>query len=148
MGKAMAMLQLPNFPSTPNQPEKERRSSVNLRYFIYFPVKSFIHPFIYGLIHTKIRVYYPDISVHMPKKLHIYYFINFWIINNQRVLFESWRKQHFTILCPRLGGEWIGRISWLPRAPLGPIFMTIHSAPSLGQSIVLQGATKSFRKKS
>jgi len=28
------------------------------------------------------------------------------------------------ILCPRLGAEWIGRISWLPRAPLGPIFMT------------------------
>jgi len=30
----------------------------------------------------------------------------------------------FTILCPRLGAELIGRISWLPRAPLGPIFMT------------------------
>jgi len=28
------------------------------------------------------------------------------------------------ILCPRLGAEWIGRISWLPRAPLEPIFMT------------------------
>jgi len=69
---------------------------------------------------------------------------------------------HQPILCPRLGAEWIGRISWLPRAPLGPIFMTglysvqsivpvikigpkgalgsheirpIHSAPSLGQSI-------------
>jgi len=68
------------------------------------------------------------------------------------------------ILCPRLGAERIGRISWLPRAPLGPIFMTgllyyyrsgrpvikigpkgalgsheihpIHSAPSLGQSII------------
>jgi len=31
---------------------------------------------------------------------------------------------HNRILCPRLGAEWIGRISWLPRAPLGPIFMT------------------------
>jgi len=57
------------------------------------------------------------------------------------------------ILCPspRLGAEWIGRISWLPRAPLGPIFMIfgpkgalgsheihpIHSAQSLGQSIVI-----------
>jgi len=28
------------------------------------------------------------------------------------------------ILCPRLGAERIGRISWLSRAPLGPIFMT------------------------
>jgi len=63
--------------------------------------------------------------------------------------------------------EWIGWISWLPRAPLGPIFMTglkhrayyrsgrpvikirpkgalgnheirpIHSAPSLGEGIVV-----------
>jgi len=29
-----------------------------------------------------------------------------------------------SIPCPRLGVEWIGRISWLPRAHLGPIFMT------------------------
>jgi len=29
-----------------------------------------------------------------------------------------------TILCPRLGAEWNWRISWLPRAHLGPIFMT------------------------
>jgi len=36
------------------------------------------------------------------------------------VAFECYRD----ILCPRLGAEWIGRISWLPRAPLGPIFMT------------------------
>jgi len=28
------------------------------------------------------------------------------------------------ILCQKLGAEGIGRISWLPRAPLGPIFMT------------------------
>jgi len=30
-----------------------------------------------------------------------------------------------SILCPRLGAEWIGRISWLPMAPLGPIFMIV-----------------------
>jgi len=33
------------------------------------------------------------------------------------------------ILCPRLGAEWIGRTSWLPRAPFGPIFMTLRAKP-------------------
>jgi len=37
---------------------------------------------------------------------------------------------HPCILCPRLEAEWIGRISWLPRAPLGPIFMTGLYTPS------------------
>jgi len=42
---------------------------------------------------------------------------------------QQFREMHLRtlkmiILCPRLGVEWIGRISWLPRAPLGPIFMT------------------------
>jgi len=42
------------------------------------------------------------------------------------------------ILCPRLGAEWIGRISWLPRAPLGPIFMTgLYSVQSIVPPIVL-----------
>jgi len=43
------------------------------------------------------------------------------------------------ILCPRLGAEWIGRISWLPRAPLGPIFMTSlwYSVQSIVPTIVL-----------
>jgi len=31
---------------------------------------------------------------------------------------------YLSIPCPRLEVEWIGRISWLPRAHLGPIFMT------------------------
>jgi len=43
-----------------------------------------------------------------------------------------------TILSPRLGAEWIGRISWLPRAPLGPIFMTgLYSVQSIVPTIVL-----------
>jgi len=42
------------------------------------------------------------------------------------------------ILCPRLGAEWIGRISWLPRAPLRPIFMTgLYSVQSIEPTIVL-----------
>jgi len=45
-------------------------------------------------------------------------------------------KTHFSaipsILCPRLGAEWIGWMSWLPRAPLGPIFMTgLYSVQSI-----------------
>jgi len=43
-----------------------------------------------------------------------------------------------SILCPRLGAEWIGRISWLPRAPVGPIFMTgLYSVQSIVSTIVL-----------
>jgi len=42
------------------------------------------------------------------------------------------------ILCPRLGAEWIGRILWLPRAPLGPIFITgLYSVQSIVPTIVL-----------
>jgi len=40
--------------------------------------------------------------------------------SNKNVIMNSFSG----ILCPRLGAVWIGRISWLPRAPLGPIFMT------------------------
>jgi len=48
------------------------------------------------------------------------------------------------ILCPRLGAEWIGRISWLPRAPLGPIFMTglLYSVQSIVPTIVLVDLSK------
>jgi len=43
-----------------------------------------------------------------------------------------------TILCPGLGAEWIGRISRLPRAPLGPSFMTgLYSVQSIVPTIVL-----------
>jgi len=42
-----------------------------------------------------------------------------------------------SILAPRLGAEWIGRIPWLPRAPLGPIFMTLRSKPRTEYSFLL-----------
>jgi len=46
-------------------------------------------------------------------------FVLYFSVSN-RLMIIKW-----FILCPRLGAEWIGRISWLSRAPLGPIFMTI-----------------------
>jgi len=54
-----------------------------------------------------------------------------WVINEQNQI-----RNKKTIPCPRLGVEWIVRISWLPRAHLGPIFMTgLHSEPRTGYRI-------------
>jgi len=74
-------------------------------------------------------------------------------------LINKYGVKMVAILCPRLGAEWIGWISWLPRSILRPKHRTyyrsgrpvikigpkgalgsheirpIHSSPSLGQSI-------------
>jgi len=53
------------------------------------------------------------------------------LLFNGKVNREFWKKayeesrQRQGILCPRFGAELIGRISWLPTVPLGPIFMTV-----------------------
>jgi len=49
---------------------------------------------------------------------------------------------HTNILCPRLGAEWIGRIPWLPRAPLGPIFMTGLYTPSKASCLLYRSGIR------
>jgi len=40
--------------------------------------------------------------------------------NKLSITKDTYKLTSTSILCPRLGAEGIGRISWLPRAPLGP----------------------------
>jgi len=108
------------------------------------PIQSTSPVFIFQPVFIQhIRVHCYFLHLLAKTRLHLIYLltskscaIHEMICRIEKICWQSYRSHKriiklvgvlvhcYTIPCPRLGVEWIERISWLPRAHLGPIFMT------------------------